>query len=191
VVNNAHLNSMSGTLRKAVALLGVVACVGAAQAQTTLEKAPAAPKTAPAQQPAAPATPPPAQAWAVDCTDGGQGLACKAVQTIVLANTRQLLLSVSVSKPEADKNAAILLRLPLGLFNPAGVTMGVDEAAPEALQIQTCDTEGCYAGAALTPEKIAAMSKGTKLSVIFQDLKKQQIVVPVPLKGFEAALKKL
>jgi invasion protein IalB len=35
------------------------------------------------------------------------------------------------------------------------------------------------------------MSKGTKLSVVFQDLKKQQIVVPVPLKGFEAALKKL
>jgi len=71
----------------------------------------------------------------VDCTDGGQGLTCKAVQTIVPANTRQLLLSVSVSKPEADKNAEILLRLPLGLFNPAGVTMGVDEAAPEALQI--------------------------------------------------------
>src|SRR5438477_7834278 len=86
VANNAHLNSLSGTLRKAVALLGVVACVGAAQAQTTLEKAPAAPKTAPAQQPAAPAAPPPAQAWAVDCTDGGQGLVCKAVKTFVLDN---------------------------------------------------------------------------------------------------------
>ena len=52
----------------------------------------------------------------------------------------------------AAQNAAILLRLPLGLFNPAGVTMGIDEAAPEALQIQTCDAEGCYAGAALTPD---------------------------------------
>jgi invasion protein IalB len=113
------------------------------------------------------------------------------VQTIVLAETRQLLLSVAVSKPEGDKGAAMLLHLPLGLFNPAGATMGIDDAAPEALQIQTCDNQGCYAGAALTPDKLAAMSKGTKLNVTFQDLKKQKIVVPVPLKGFEAAFKKL
>ena len=85
----------------------------------------------------------------------------------------------------------MLLHLPLGLFNPAGATMGIDETAPETLQIQTCDNQGCYAGAALTPEKLAAMSKGTKLNVTVQDLKKQKIVVPVPLKGFEAAFKKL
>jgi len=174
---------------RALVVLAALACSGVASAQTTLEKTLPAANPAPAQQ-TRPAQPP-AQAWSVDCADAGQGLACKAVQTIVLAETRQLLLSVAVSKPEGDKGAAMLLHLPLGLFNPAGATISIDEVAPEAPQIQTCDNQGCYAGAALTPERLAAMSKGTKLNVTFQDLKKQKIVVPVPLKGFEAAFKKL
>jgi invasion protein IalB len=127
----------------------------------------------------------------VNCSNPGQGLVCKAVQTIVLAKTRQLLLAVSVNKPSDSKNAAMLLQLPHGLFNPAGVKVAVDDAEPQTLVIQTCDTKGCYAGSPLAPETLGAMSKGEKLSVVFQDLKKQSITVPVPLKGFEEAFKKL
>ena len=109
----------------------------------------------------------------------------------MLGKKRKLLLSISVSKPTGGKNAAMLLQLPHGLFNPAGVTMGVDGAKPETFAIQTCDAKGCYAGVPLTPEKLAAMSGGSKLNVTFQNLKKQKIVVPVPLKGFAEAYKKL
>lgn len=42
----------------------------------------------------------------------------------------------------------------------------------------------------MTPEKIAAMSSDTKLNVVFQDLKKQNITVPLPLTGFADAFKK-
>lgn len=129
--------------------------------------------------------------WSVRCNDAGQGLVCKATQSIALAKTRQLLLSVAVSKPAKGENAAILLQLPHGLFNPAGVTVGIDDGAAETLVIQTCDAKGCYAGAQLVPNKLAAMTKGTKLNVVFQNLKKQKITVPVPLKGFDAAFKKL
>ena len=127
----------------------------------------------------------------MQCSNTGKGMECKAHQTIVMTKTRQLLLAVSVSKPAEGKDGAMLLHLPHGLFNPAGVTLAVDEPKAEVLQIQTCDAKGCYAGAPITPEKLAAMSKGTKLNVVFQDLKKQQITVPVPLKGFEDAYKKL
>jgi len=41
---------------------------------------------------------------------------------------RRLKGSISVSKPKEGKNAAMLLHLPHGLFNPAGVTMGIDAA---------------------------------------------------------------
>lgn len=150
-----------------------------------------APPAAPAE-PAAPAqAPPKAPAWSVNCTNAGEGLACKAVQTIVLAQTRQLLLSISVSKSAADKSAALLLHLPHGLYIPARVTMSVDGGSLETLEIQTCDAKGCYAGAQVTAEKLGAMSKGEKLNIVFQDLKKQRITVPVPLKGFEDAYKKL
>jgi invasion protein IalB len=57
------------------------------------------------------------------------------------------------------------------------VAIVVDGAKAEDLQIQTCDAKGCYAGATLTPDKIAAMSGGTKLNVVFQTLKKQNIKV--------------
>jgi len=129
--------------------------------------------------------------WSVRCTNPGKGLTCKATQTIVLGKKRKLLLSISVSKPTQGKNAAMLLRLPHGLFNPAGVTMGVDGARAETLAIQTCDAKGCYAGAPITSKKLTAMGKGTKLNVTFQNLKKQKIVVPVPLTGFAEAYKKL
>lgn len=152
--------------------------------------APAAP-AAPAAQPAPRQAEQKAPGWTVQCSNPGKGLACKASQTVIMAKTRQLLVAVSVSKPEAGKDAAMLLHLPLGLFNPAGVTLGVDDQKAEALQIQTCDAKGCYAGASVTAERLAAMSKGTKLQVVFQDLQKKPISIPVPLQGFEDAFKKL
>jgi len=127
----------------------------------------------------------------VQCANPGAKLACKAMQTIVIAKTRQLLLSVSVSRPADGKDLAMLVHLPHGLFNPAGVTMGVDDTSPETLPIQTCDAQGCYAGAPLTSAKLIAMTKGSKLNIAFQDLKKQTIKVPVPLKGLDEALTKL
>ena len=181
----------SSLLRKtglfAAACLLFLAYANMTSAQEKKDKAapgapakPAIPQQAPQKAPG----------WSVRCTNPGKGLTCKATQTILLAKTRQLLLSITVSKPTEGKNAAMLLQLPHGIFNPAGVTMGIDAAKPETLAIQTCDAKGCYAGAPLTPEKLAAMGKGTKLNITFQNLKKQKIAVPVPLKGFAEAYKK-
>ena len=125
------------------------------------------------------------------CTNAGQGLTCKAIQTIVLPKTRQLLLSVSVSRPLEGENPALLLHLPHGLFNPAGVSVAIDDDKPETLQIQTCNAQGCYAGMAISPEKQESMLKGKKIEVIFQNLKKQSITVPVPLQGYAEVYKKL
>jgi invasion protein IalB len=174
-------------LRVAV-VLAVLTCAAAVRAQEPKKKAPAA---APAQQAAPQNSAQAAPGWAVRCNNAGQGLVCKAVQTIVLAKTRQLLLSIAVNRPAEGKNGTMLLQLPHGLYNPAGVKLSVDDGAAEALEIQTCDAKGCYAGAPVTPEKQVAMIKGTKLNVVFQDLKKQNITVPVPLKGFEEAFNKL
>ena len=176
----AHLLCKTG-LFIATAVLSL-ACVGVTSAQEKKDKATRAAPQQTAQK---------APGWSVRCTNPGKGLTCKATQAIVLGKRRKLLLSISVSKPTEGKNAAMLLKLPHGLFNPAGVAMGIDGAKHETLVIQTCDAKGCYAGAPITPDKLTAMSKGRKLNVTFQNLKKQEIVVPVPLKGFAEAYKKL
>lgn len=162
----------------AVGMIAVVAIGGAAVAQE---------QAAPADKHVANAKP----GWSVRCDNGAKGLVCKAVQTIVLAKTRQLLLAVSISKANEDRTVPVLLQLPHGLFNPAGVTITLDEAKPQKLEIQTCDAKGCYAGTALSAETVAAMLKGQKLSVVFQDLKKQNITIPVPLNGLGEAIAKL
>lgn len=164
---------------------------GAAKAQSGGKPPPDAAPVAPAadQPPNLPEQPSPS--WSVTCENTGKGLECRASLTIVMTKTRQLLLAVSVNKSAGGKDGTMLIQLPLGLFNPAGVTLSVDDQKGEALQIQTCDAKGCYAGTPITPDLLAALSKGTKLNVVFQDLKKQNITVPVPLKGFEDAYKKL
>ena len=176
----------------AVAMLSLLLSTGGAAAQASKsQKRPAVPvqQAAPAvSQDTKKATP----GWTVHCGDASRGLVCKAVQSVARAKTRQLLASVTVTKPAgANKKGTILLRLPLGIFNSAGVTLSVDDGKPEALEIQTCDAKGCYAGGPIAPKKLAAMRKGATLKLVFQNLQKKAITVPMPLKGFEAAYAKL
>lgn len=178
------------------ALAGSLALATAVAAQDKEAKPAAAPAAAPSataspQETGALPSQQQAPGWAVQCANPGKGLSCRASQTIIVAKTRKLLAQISVSKPEAGKDAAMMLQLPLGLYNPAGVTLSVDDQKPEVLPIQTCDAKGCYAGAPVTAERLSALSKGTKLSIAIQDLNKKQIAIPVPLKGFEDAFKKL
>lgn len=173
------------------ALVGVHLALAVPLSAAAQDKA----KTAPAAQPAAPtaqgAPEQPAPGWSVNCANSGQGLDCKAQQTIILAKTRQLLLRLSIGRGEDGKSMTLLYQLPHGLFNPAGVVTALDAAEGETLPIQTCDATGCYAGSSMAADKFAALLKGAQLTVTFQDLKKQKITVPVPLKGLDEAVKKL
>ncbi len=85
----------------------------------------------------------------------------------------------------------MLIQLPHHLYLPAGVKMQIDGNKASQLAIQTCDTKGCYAGLALSIDKIKQMSKAAKLKIVFQNLKKKNITVSVSLQGFEVAYKKL
>ncbi|MCU0955069.1 MAG: invasion associated locus B family protein [Hyphomicrobium sp.] len=179
-----------------VAALFALALAVSAFAQDKGKTPPAAGSPAVAAPPAQTTTPPaepepPAVNWTVNCENAGAGLECKASHVIVTAQTRQLLLAVTVSKPAGGKDGAMLFRLPHGLFNPAGITLAIDDQKPDRIEIQTCDATGCYAGAPLPPERLAAMTSGSNLKIVFQDLKKQNITVTVPLKGFDEAFKKL
>jgi len=132
-----------------------------------------------------------APGWTVTCADSGEGMACKAMQTIIVAKTRQRLLQISVRRADDSGAMALLFHLPHGIFNPAGVTTTVDGAAGETLDIQTCDAQGCYAASSMPPAKFASLLKGASLAVTFQDLNKKKVTVPVTLKGLDEAAKKL
>lgn len=130
-------------------------------------------------------------AWAVNCSNSGKGLVCKATQRLVLKKTNQLLLAVTVQKSDQSDKSSMLIQLPHGLFLPAGVKLQVDNDKQTDYTIQTCDQRGCYVGLPLAASMLKSMSNGKIFTVIFQNLKKKSVKVPLPLKGFEAVYKKL
>ena len=106
---------------------------------------------------------------------------------ILMTNGGQLLTGVTIRVPAETHKAVILVHAPVGLYLPAGLQLLVDDAQVEKLELQTCDNSGCYAGGELTDKTIAALRAGQSLAVVFQDLNKKPISVPVPLNGFSAA----
>jgi len=129
--------------------------------------------------------------WSVNCTNPGKAFQCKLTQRIVLRKTRQLLLAVTVQKSGKPKKPSMMIQLPHGLFLPAGIKIQIDKNKLLQRPIQTCDSKGCYVGLPLADNQIKLLKQGRKLKIEFQNLKKKAITVPLPLRGFEAAYKKL
>jgi invasion protein IalB len=162
-----------------------------AQAQKPKPAAPAAPPAA--AQPASPATADnqnvlPSR-WVSRCvSDGRIGTPdCAVEQSAVVTQTGQLLASVTVRVPADTRHPVIMIQLPVGLFLPAGVTIQVDEGKPQQISLQTCDLKGCYGGAPLTDETLAAMKAGKRFAVSFQNASKENLTIPFGLANFAEA----
>jgi invasion protein IalB len=161
-------------------------------------KARAAPKAA--QNTATPATPAPSTeaapaqpSWTARCSSASRDtpLECAMEQTAVLSKTGQLIVLVNIRVPSDTRTPVVLVQLPLGLNLPGGAKLQVDEGNTTDLQIQTCENRGCYAGSSISPELLAAMRSGKQLKVLFQNLAKETITIPMPLTDFAAAYDKI
>jgi len=84
-----------------------------------------------------------------------------------------------------------MIQLPLGLFLPDGIKVQIDKHFPQQLEIQTCNSEGCFAGSAISSDMLASMIKGKRLTVTFSNLAKKKITVPVVLEGFGKSYRKI
>jgi invasion protein IalB len=187
-----------------VAILGF-ATTGLSQAQQAPKeaaKAKAASKAA--QNAATPATPaPPTETapagtpaqpgWAARCSSASRDtpLECAMEQTAVLSKTGQLIVLVNIRVPSDTHTPVALVQLPLGLNLPGGAKLQVDDGKTTDLQIQTCENRGCYAGTPIAPELLAALRSGKQLKVLFQNLAKETITIPMPLTDFAAAYDKI
>jgi invasion protein IalB len=135
----------------------------------------------------------PASGWRTSCaaSERDAPLACVLEQSIFVPNTRQQLVNVKIQFEGGKKQPTLLITAPLGLFLPAGVSIRVDQAEPETLDLQTCDAAGCYVAMAVSDELLGLLKAGNDFSVTFQDLAKQDINVTMPLQGFSDGLAKV
>jgi len=74
---------------------------------------------------------------------------------------------------------------------PAGVNFQIDEGKSQALVIQTCDLKGCYAATTVSPELLGSMKSGKRLSVVFQNLNKENVNFAFVLSGFAEGYDKI
>jgi len=116
---------------------------------------------------------------------------CAIEQTAVLTKTGQLMASVSVRIPANSTKPVLMIHVPVGLYLPAGISLQVDDLPQTHFTVQTCDLKGCYAGEQLSDQLLNAMKSGTKLLVIFQNLQKKSISVPLTLGDFDEAYKRI
>jgi invasion protein IalB len=189
---------ISATLVVLVAMLafGPIAASHAQQASKPKSTPQAAPTTTPPATPdAAPAaaSPSPAPGWAVRCTSASRGapLECAMKETAVLSKTGQLIVLVNIRVPSDTHAPIATVQLPLGLNLPGGARLQVDDGKTADLLIQTCENRGCYAGAAITPDMLAALKSGKELKLSFQNLAKETITIPMPLTDFATAYDKI
>lgn len=153
-----------------------------------------------AQQQPDPTPPPtPAEAekkgpgWAVNCKSGAseQGLECRLSQTVVTQQGGQVLADVTFRVPADKKGPEAIVRLPLGVFLPAGAGLQVDDKTAQKLNFRACDRNGCYAQAPISTQMLKDLQGGQELKVSFKNLAEKDIDVPLSLDGFPEAYRKI
>jgi invasion protein IalB len=136
---------------------------------------------------------PPQPGWAARCSSASRDapLECAVEQTAVLQKTGQLIILVNIRVPSDTRVPVALVQLPLGLNLPGGAKLQVDDGRMTDLQIQTCESRGCYAGTPVGPDLLSALKSGKQLKISFQNLGKETITIPLPLGDFAAAYDKI
>ena len=176
----------------AVAAAITVAGTSVAQ-QAPKAKGPAQSQATPAPAPSGNAPTPPQAGWAARCSSPSRDtpLECAMEQNAVLTKTGQLVVLINIRVPGDSRTPVALIQLPLGLNLQAGAKFQVDDGKSIDLPIQTCENRGCYASFPVGAETLNALRSGKQLKIMFQDLSKETITIPLPLSDFAAAYDKI
>lgn len=147
----------------------------------------------PAETKAAEAKQPEGAPWLVSCSSGGVStdLECQVSQNLTESKTGQRVLTLTVRRQGEKGELALLLALPHGLFLPSGVSYQIDNGEKATAAVQTSDQNGAYAAVPLSPALLKALKTGTTLNIGMEAVTRKPLTIPVPLKGFTAAVDKM
>ena len=100
----------------------------------------------------------------------------------------QRVLQMAIGYVPGDDSPIAALSLPLGMSLPAGVVMEVPGARAMHFPVERCEPSGCRAGARLESDFLRALGTAERMTVRFNDAKREPIEVAVSLEGFSAGL---
>jgi invasion protein IalB len=124
--------------------------------------------------------------WISRCvSDSRKGpLECSMEQTLVLTNTGQLVAAVVVKLQSGKHEPVMTIRVPGGLYLPAGLNLQIDDGKAQVVPLQTCDQQGCWAEMQISADLLAALKSGKRLSITCQNAARNSFVLPLALNNF-------
>jgi len=134
--------------------------------------------------------------WGVNCQPqaNSKKLACVLSQSIVMAKTRQVFLTVSIHPTPANTNTPpymATVRLPHGLALTSGIQFQVDKQKPGQLTLFTSSQQGVFARVGVVNKLLSSLKKGKQLKIFFQGRNGRKFTMAMSLKGFTAGFEKL
>jgi invasion protein IalB len=127
------------------------------------------------------------QDWQMVCTQPQGGKRCVVGQQQSDSKSGQRILAVEL-QPQGDKAEGVLL-LPFGLTLDKGVSLRIGEAEiGPALRFKTCVMQGCVVPVTLDAKALAALRKGTALTVNATSDVEPSMAFSISLKRFGSAL---
>ena len=112
-------------------------------------------------------------------------------ETLVLTNTGQLVAAVAVQLQSGKPLPVMTIRVPGGLYIPAGLNLQIDDGKAQVVPLQTCDQQGCYAEMQISADLLAALKSGKRLSITCQNAARNNFVLPLALDSFAGAFQKI
>ena len=132
--------------------------------------------------------------WAVNCnaaqtTDAP--LVCQMVQNVIVAETKQRLLTIAIRPVKDVVNHRLTVVLPHGVDFSKGVEVSIDDKEALNVSVQTSDAQGAYANLPISDELLANLKVGVSAKFSFQSMSGKTFAVPISLIGFSSAYAKL
>lgn len=118
-------------------------------------------------------------------------LECSIEESLASASSGQLVATVAIKIQPNEPEPIMTIKVPGGLYLPAGINLQVDENKSQSIPLQTCDAQGCYGEIHISSNLIAALRTGKKLSLTFQNMAKATVLLPFPLDNFADAFQKI
>ena len=131
--------------------------------------------------------------WISRCvSDSRRGqLECSMEETFILSDSGQLVAAVAVQLQSGKREPAMNIRVPSGLYLPAGTQYSNRRWEGSVIPLQTCDQQGCYAELQINADLLAALKSGKKLSITCQNAARNNFVLPLPLNNFADTFQKI
>jgi invasion protein IalB len=127
------------------------------------------------------------QGWFKACTKQQDIDICN-VQNIMTAQTGQLVTGVSLIELKGKINRKVFqVTVPTGRLVPPGIGMQIDGGKTQKLDYAICFPDRCIAEAPLSDQLVAALKKGSLITLTSINFQNQPNPIKVTLEGFTGA----